>query len=101
MLASRLGPAGGAGAAADDPAGGGVGGSGSAGRAIAASHRSRSTLAAESLPSIAGAGFKVKASEPEKLSWPSASFKYLAATAVCDTSMLLADLHVPASIRGC
>ena len=67
MLASRLGPAGGAGAA-DDPAGGGVGGSGSAGRAIAASHRSRSTLAAVSLPSIAGAGFKVSASEPEKLS---------------------------------
>jgi hypothetical protein len=99
MLASRLGPAGGAGTA-DDPAGGGVGGSGSAGRAIAASHRSRSSLAAVSLPSIASAGLSVSASEPEKLSWPSASLKSLAATAVCETSTLPSKLNLPASSGG-
>ena len=100
MLASRLGPAGGAGAA-DDPAGGGAGGAG-VGRA---GDRRQPSIEIEpgrprACPRPRARASRSSASEPEPLSWPSASLKSLAATAVCETSMPPSKLNLPASSGG-
>ncbi len=98
--ASRLGPAGGAGAAVA-PAGGGV--AGACGRG-GLRHRGQPAVEVEpvggELASIASAGFKVSVSEPPALSWPSASLKSLIEIAVCEASTAPSKVNLPASSGG-